>query len=108
MGPQCPMETELLERFQWFKSRIDDSTAAAILTLASFIAPQPKRTGLTTEEAADYLGVSGKTVMRLCKQGRLRKQPVGGRSVRFNVSDLDAVKSSPKSHTNDPHQRHFA
>lgn len=102
------MEAELLEKFQWFKSRIDDSAAAAILTLASVLAPQPKRTGLTTKEAADYLGVSRTTVNKLCKEGRLRKQHLGSRSVRFNAGDLDAVKASPKPHTNDPHQRHFA
>lgn len=103
------MEAELLEKFNWFYCRVNnDSVTAAVLALASVLAPQPKRTGLTTDEAAEYLGVSPKTVARLCKQGRLRRQPVGGRSVRFNTSDLDAVKSNPKPHGNDPHQRHFA
>lgn len=103
------MEAELLETFNWFYTRVNnDSTAAAILTLASVLAPQPKRTGLNTAEAAAYLGVSRCTVIKLCKEGRLRKQQLGTRSVRFNINDLDAVKTKPKAPASDPHQRHFA
>lgn len=103
------MEDELLETYSRLLARTcQNPIAAAILTLALTLSPQKKRTGLTTEEAAKYLGVGRCTIIKLCKEGRLRRQQFGKRSVRFNVNDLDAVRSSrPKAGANDPHERHF-
>ena len=61
---------------------------------------------LRISEAAEYLGVSKSTIIKLSNEGRLQKQRVG-RSVRYNANDLDAVRSKPKLDASDPHMRHF-
>lgn len=86
------METKLLEQFDRFKDRTAEPVSAAILTLAWSMASAPQnRTGLTIQEAADYLGVSARTVSTLHKEGQLKCSRIG-RLVRFNADDLEAFQ----------------
>ena len=48
---------------------------------------------LTSEEAADYLRVTARTIGRYCQEGRIRFRKVG-RSNLFTVEDLDAFVES--------------
>jgi excisionase family DNA binding protein len=45
----------------------------------------------TVMEAADYLGVSRRTVYKLCEDGRLPAYMVSQRRRRFRKEDLDEV-----------------
>lgn len=76
------------------------TTAAGLL--AQEIAGELKRLGicqpaarskrlLTTEQAAEYLGVDTETVKRLRAAGKLRSVGLLERKLLFDVDDLDAV-----------------
>jgi len=45
---------------------------------------------LDIDGAADYLGVSVRTMRRYLASGRLKARRVGGRQLRFRSEDLDA------------------
>ncbi len=86
------MEEKLLEQWERFKKKTGDPLAAAILTLAARIASDNgKRTGLTIDEAAEFLGVGKTTIKELCRTGRLNPNRIG-RAVRFNTEDLEAFQ----------------
>ena len=86
------MEEKLVEQWDRFKKHTGDPLAAAILTLAmSLASDKGKRTGLTIQEAGQYLGVHECTVRELCKSERLKCTRIG-RAVRFNVEDLEAFQ----------------
>ncbi|HTX55285.1 MAG TPA: helix-turn-helix domain-containing protein [Candidatus Baltobacteraceae bacterium] len=42
-------------------------------------------------EAAEYLGVSERTVRNMMHDGRLKGHRLGGRVVRIRLSDIDAA-----------------
>jgi excisionase family DNA binding protein len=65
--------------------------AAAMLTLAQVIEQKPDTVALSVKQAAKSMGVSEKTIYRLCEEGRLRHQKVG-RAVRILPEDLQAIK----------------
>lgn len=56
-------------------------------------APTVKRRYISPEAAAEYLGISTRTVRRLISSGELRAYRVrgGDRLVRVDLNDLDAV-----------------
>lgn len=86
------MEEKLIEQFERFKDRVGDPVAAAILTLVvSLATDKGKRTGLTTQDAAQVLGVHPNTVKALCNDGRLNPIRIG-RAVRFNMDDLESFQ----------------
>ena len=86
------METQLLEQFERFQSKTGDAVSAAILTLAvSLASDKGKRTGLTTREAAEFLGIGVTTVKELCRDGRLKPTRIG-RCVRFNADELETFQ----------------
>lgn len=86
------METQLLEQFERLKSKTGDAVSAAILTLVVTLAgDRGKRTGLTTKEAAAFLGIGVTTVKELCRDGRLRPTRIG-RCVRFNAEELETFQ----------------
>jgi len=44
----------------------------------------------TTRKAADYLGVTDRTIRQMVADGRLRAYRSGGRVVRIDLNELDA------------------
>ena len=85
------MEEVLLDTFGRIQQRVKDPVAAAILTLETVLHAPQKRTGLTMQEAAEYLGVSQTLIQRMCRSGRLRRRQIG-RLVRFDADDLDRIR----------------
>ena len=57
--------------------------------------PDGKRL-LTPAEAAEYLGMAESTIRGWASQGRLPKVKMGGKSLRFDISDLDLLIKSDK------------
>lgn len=65
------------------------------------MSPAPNRVNLTTpraadrfvglSEAADYYGISQRSIRRLIAEGQLPAYRVGKRQIRIKVSDLDAL-----------------
>jgi excisionase family DNA binding protein len=51
----------------------------------------PKRHLLSQQAAADYLGVTERTIRNYVSRGQLRAYRVGGRLVRVDQADLDAL-----------------
>lgn len=51
-----------------------------------------RREAVTITEAADYLGVSGKTIRRLIAGGKLPAYRVAGGPIRVLASDVEALK----------------
>ena len=51
--------------------------------------------GMTTKEAADYLGVSARFVVSLCKRGLLAAKK-HGRDWDIEPPSVEAYKSAPK------------
>lgn len=104
------MEEKLLDQWERFKKRTGDPLAASILTLAFvFGTDKGKRTGLTTKEAAAFLGVSETTIKEMSRDGRLNPNRIG-RAVRFNASDLEAIQKQKTPLTcshDDSDMRHF-
>ena len=49
------------------------------------------RAFLTVDEVATLLGYSTKTIRRRIADGSIRKAPLGGRSIRIPVSELDRL-----------------
>jgi excisionase family DNA binding protein len=45
----------------------------------------------TTQKAADYLGVTDRTIRQMVADGRLRAYRSGGRVVRIDLNELDAA-----------------
>lgn len=45
----------------------------------------------TKEEAAQYIGVHPRTLMRWANQGRIRVYQLGDRLIRFNLTDIDQM-----------------
>lgn len=106
------MEDDLLETYSRIYRRVNqDSVAAAILSVGLLLKKaDTKRTGLTTKEAAEYLGVSDRTIRNLSRSGNLRRQKVG-RAARFSADDLDALqlrKAPQPTDRSSPDLRHFA
>ena len=104
------MNREIESLFAEFKAMTGEPVSAAVLTLANIISSDPgKRTGLTIKEAAKHLGVSVTTVKGLCSDGRLKFTRIG-RSVRFNVDELEEFQRRSRSVVNvhpDSDLRHF-
>ena len=104
------MKHEIEILFADFKTVTGEPVSAAVLTLAEIISRDPgKRTGLTTKEAAAYLGVGVTTVKSLCSDGRLSSVRIG-RSIRFNVDELERFqrRSQPVEDVSPvSHLRHF-
>lgn len=55
------------------------------------LASRPARRWLTQVEAADYLGVTDRTIRNLIRRGQLTGYRLGGRSVRIDQHDLEAL-----------------
>jgi excisionase family DNA binding protein len=51
----------------------------------------PKRRLVTQQAAAEYLGVTERTIRNYVSRGQLRAYRVGGRVVRIDQDDLDAL-----------------
>ena len=104
------MEEKLLEQFGRFNERTGDPVSAAILTLTmSIVSNRGKRTGLTYQEAAEFLGVSVTTVKKLVSDGRL-KSVHAGRAIRFTAEDLEEFQRQrhpTKAVHPSSHLRHF-
>jgi excisionase family DNA binding protein len=66
--------------------------AAAMLTLAQVIEHKPESVAMSVKQAAKTMGVSEKTIYRLCEEGRLRHQKVG-RAVRILPEDLQTTQA---------------
>ncbi|WP_372493970.1 excisionase family DNA-binding protein [Mycolicibacterium neoaurum] len=45
----------------------------------------------TTQKAAEYLGVTDRTIRQMVADGRLRAYRSGGRVVRIDLNELDAA-----------------
>lgn len=50
-----------------------------------------ERKNMTLREAADWYGLSERTLRRRIAEGKLRAYRVGPRSIRVSVEDLDAL-----------------
>lgn len=50
-----------------------------------------QRKNLTLKQAAEWYGVSERTLRRRISEGRLRAYRVGPRSIRVSVEDLDEL-----------------
>lgn len=50
-----------------------------------------ERKNMTLKEAADWYGVSERTLRRRIAEGKLRAYRVGPRTIRVSVEDLDAL-----------------
>jgi len=104
------MDEKLLKQFDLFRERTGDSVSAAILTLAPTLAcDRGKRTGLTYQDAAEFLGVSVTSVKKIVSEGILKPVRVG-RSIRFNVEDLEDFQRRrlpTKAVHPSSHLRHF-
>jgi excisionase family DNA binding protein len=48
-----------------------------------------RRPPMSTQQAADYLGVSKSTIRRWVREGRLTNHKLGHRTVRYHPEDLD-------------------
>jgi excisionase family DNA binding protein len=55
------------------------------------MAHQPLRTLVTVADAAEYLGVTDRTIRNYIARGQLRAHRLAGRAVRIDVADLDAM-----------------
>ncbi|SRR5579863_5512533 len=87
------MEEEVLHTWKKFEQETSDPIAAAILAVGCLILNNATRkTGLTTSDAAKYLGVCAATIRDLCKRGEIKRHKFGKRSVRFTVEDLEAFR----------------
>lgn len=56
--------------------------------------PQPtviERRNLTLKQAAEWYGVSERTLRRRISEGRLKAYRVGPRSIRVSVADVEAL-----------------
>lgn len=53
--------------------------------------PAVGRRWATTQKAADYLGVTDRTIRQMVADGRLRAYRSGGRVVRIDLNELDAA-----------------
>lgn len=73
------------DRFSHFLEVTGEPGAAAMLVLAEVIQKTPKT--ITVKEAAERLGVSERTIYRLCEEGQLDHQRVG-RSIRIRPDNL--------------------
>ncbi len=51
----------------------------------------PKRGYVTITDAADYLGVTTRTIRQMIADGRLRGYRSGSRLVRLRVDEIDAA-----------------
>lgn len=49
----------------------------------------PKGAYLSSKEAAEYLGVTDRTVRNLCERRELEHERLGGRNLRFKLEWLD-------------------
>lgn len=57
------------------------------------IAPELVNQKVTRRVAADYLGVSERTIDRYIETGRLPAYRLGVRSIRIRIADLDALEA---------------
>ena len=55
-----------------------------------------KKRLLTAAEAVEYLGLKAGTIRQWASQGRIPKVKIGGKSLRFDVKDLDLLIKSDK------------
>ena len=55
------------------------------------VEPATGRRWATTQKAADYLGVTDRTIRQMVADGRLRAYRSGGRVVRIDLNELDAA-----------------
>lgn len=103
------MIEELFEHYRRLTG--GDVGAAATLVLAHVQVGRPAVADaemLTPKQAADILGVSARTVHKLCREGLLRSVGVG-RLIRIRRDSLDeytrqGLKLKPREH--DPMERH--
>lgn len=51
----------------------------------------PTRRWLSQAEAADYLGITDRTLRRMIAAGKLRAYRLGPRLLRIDLDDLDAL-----------------
>lgn len=63
--------------------------------------PSPSKRLLTAEQAAEYLGLATWTVRQWASMGRLPKVKLG-RSLRFDISDLEKVIEEGKIPAREP------
>ncbi|MEP7739146.1 helix-turn-helix domain-containing protein [Nocardioides sp. 31GB23] len=57
----------------------------------STTAPPPVKRLRSIDEAADYLGVNARTIRRYLAEGRLPGYRVGGKLLRVNMADVEAL-----------------
>jgi excisionase family DNA binding protein len=62
-------------------------------------APDPatpdRRPPMSTQQAADYLGVSKSTIRRWVREGRLTNHKLGHRTVRYRPEDIERLMDQP-------------
>jgi excisionase family DNA binding protein len=54
-------------------------------------APLPRHRLVSQQDAAEYLGVTERTIRNYVSRGELRAYRLSGRLVRINLGDLDAM-----------------
>jgi excisionase family DNA binding protein len=75
--------------FSHYKSKCDNDTAAALLTVAAVLAKQGDRM-LTVQQAAEVLQCSEDKIYQQCDAGTLPHKRVG-RMIRIRESDLKSA-----------------
>jgi excisionase family DNA binding protein len=68
---------------------VAQANSSAVLTKESTMSTKRR---LSTDEAAEYLGVSPKLLRKAVKEKKLRAYRIGERIYRFDPSDLDAFE----------------
>lgn len=105
------MEEAVLHTWKKIKQEVSDPITAAILAIGCLMLTNATRkTGLTTSDAAKFLGVCPATIRDLCNKGEIKRHRFGKRSVRYTVEDLEAFQRRqtpmPDAHE-DSHLSHF-
>ncbi len=104
------MEEEVLHSWKRLNAETNDPVAAAILAIGCLlIKNSTRKTGLTSTEACKFLGVCDRTLRDLCTKGEIKNHRFG-RSVRFNIADLEAFqrRTNPVEEAHpDSHLSHF-
>lgn len=90
-GQQIPIPESI---FPAIVEVVEELMAGRAVTIA------PTDTTLTTQQAADFIGVSRPTLVKLINQGRLRATyPSGSRHRRINLSDIVAYQKEMQRQT---------